>query len=115
MEAVNLTGQHAGCLHDYTLQHSDMIVLSHADALFINGAGMEPFLPVITGAYPALPVVDGTEGLFLPHSEGEQKEIMTEYCRRYSTDIVVCYCHYCLEGLKCGGKLGIHLAELLFG
>nr|AHF26229.1 periplasmic solute binding protein [uncultured bacterium Contigcl_1792] len=69
VETVNLTGQHAGCLHDYTLQHSDMIVLSHADALFINGAGMEPFLPVITGAYPDLPVVDATDGLpFLTES-----------------------------------------------
>ena len=79
VEAVNLTGQHAGCLHDYTLQHSDMIVLSHADALFINGAGMEPFLPVITGAYPDLPVVDATEGLpFLTESDvveiGEPEE-----------------------------------------
>lgn len=40
---------------------------------------------------------------------------MKEYCKRYKTDTVVCYCHYCLEGLLAGVKNGIHLAELLFG
>ena len=39
---------------------------------------------------------------------------MQAYCRRYQTDIVVCYCHYCLEGLLLGGKDGRHLAQLLF-
>ncbi len=58
--------------------------------------------------------VEGTEGLFLPHTEEEQKQIMTEYCRRYTTETIVCYCHYCLEGLKEGGKDGRHLAEMLF-
>ena len=79
VDVVNLSGQHGGCLHDYTLQHSDMIVLSHADALLINGAGMEPFLPVITGAHPDLPVIDATAGLpFLTESDiveiGEAEE-----------------------------------------
>ena len=79
VEVVNLAENTSGCLHDYTLQHSDMIVLSHADALLVNGAGMEPFLPVITGAYPDLPVIDATEGLpFLTESDiveiGEKEE-----------------------------------------
>lgn len=59
--------------------------------------------------------VDGAEGLFEPHTQEEQEQIMVEHCRRYETDTVVCYCHYCLEGLLCGGKDGRHLAELLFG
>ena len=47
-----------------------MIALSCADALLVNGAGMEPFLPVITGAYPDLTVVDASEGLpFLTESD----------------------------------------------
>ena len=63
-----------GCLHDYSLQNSDMVVLSGADALLVNGSGMESFLPVITGAWPDLPVIDATEGLpFL--SEGDVVEI----------------------------------------
>ena len=63
VDVVNLAEPSTGCLHDYTLQNSDMVVLSEADALLINGAGMESFLPVITGAYPDLPVIDATAGL----------------------------------------------------
>lgn len=66
---VNLTENVSGCLHDYSLQPSDMAVLSGADALLINGSGMESFLPVITSACPDLPVVDATAGLpFLSES-----------------------------------------------
>lgn len=54
------------------------------------------------------------KGKFLPHTEEEQRALMEEYCRRFSTREVVCYCHYCLEGLLMGGKEGRHLAELLF-
>ena len=79
VSVVNLAGQATGCLHDYTLQNSDMVTLSGADALLINGAGMESFLPVVTGAYPSLPVIDATAGLpFLHESDtveiGEAEE-----------------------------------------
>lgn len=57
---------------------------------------------------------DGAEGLFVPHTEEEQIQIMRDYCKRYETDMVVCYCHYCLEGLLQGGVDGKHIAELLF-
>lgn len=57
---------------------------------------------------------DGAQGLFEPHSEEEQIALMKAYCRRYETDLVICYCHYCLEGLQAGGVDGRHLAELLF-
>lgn len=63
MNVVNLAENVSGCLHDYSLQTSDMTVLSGADVLLVNGAGMESFLPVITSAYPDLPVVDATAGL----------------------------------------------------
>lgn len=58
--------------------------------------------------------VTGAEGKFIPHSSGEQERIMEEYCRRYTTPTVVCYCHYCLEGLKLGKTDGRHIAEMLF-
>ena len=79
LDVVNLAEPVTGCLHDYTLQPSDMVVLSKADALLINGAGMESFLPVITGEFPDLPVIDATEGLpFLRESDivqiGEAEE-----------------------------------------
>ena len=79
VDVVNLAEPTTGCLHDYTLQNSDMVTLSRADALLVNGAGMEAFLPVVTGAYPDLPVIDATDGLpFLHESEtveiGEAEE-----------------------------------------
>jgi len=86
---------------------------NHKDTDFCGNSLLRPQPPRNPKLAPRY-YVDGTEGLFLPHTEEEQKEIMTEYCRQYSTDSVVCYCHYCLEGLKCGGKDGRHLAELLF-
>lgn len=58
--------------------------------------------------------VEQAEGKFLPHTEEEQKQIMQEYCKQYKTETVVCYCHYCLEGLQLGGADGRHLAFLLF-
>ncbi len=57
---------------------------------------------------------DGAKGLFQPHSAEEQEEIMRKYCSWYTTETVICYCHYCLEGLISGGVGGHHLAELLF-
>ena len=57
---------------------------------------------------------EGCEGLFTEHTEEEQIHIMQEYCKQYQTDMVVCYCHYCLEGLLAGGVNGKHIAELLF-
>ena len=79
VEVVNMAENVAGCLHDYSLRNSDMVTLSGADALLINGAGMESFLPVVTGAYPDLPVIDATEGLpFISESDvveiGEAEE-----------------------------------------
>lgn len=68
---VNLAEPATGCLHDYTLQNSDMVALSKADVLLINGAGMETFLPVVTGAYPDLPLVDASKGILLLESDDD--------------------------------------------
>lgn len=82
VEVINLTEPVTGCLHDYYLLPSDKVTLSRADALLINGSGMEAFLPGISVDYPELPVVDATAGLpFLSesgileigeHEEGEE-------------------------------------------
>ena len=68
---ASLAEPSSGCLHDYTLQNSDMVTLSEADVLLVNGAGMEPFLPVVTGAFPDLPVVDASEGVLLLESDDD--------------------------------------------
>ena len=58
--------------------------------------------------------VDGAVGKFMPHTPEEQHKIMENYCSKFGAERVVCYCHYCLEGLITGGKDGRHLAGLLF-
>ena len=61
----NLAAQGTGCLHDYQLQTGDMKALAAADVFLINGAGMERYLSHVTGAFPALPVVDASVGVTL--------------------------------------------------
>ena len=56
----------------------------------------------------------GAEGLFQEHTAEEKRRLMQEYCAKISTEKVVAYCHYCVRGLKLGGKQGLHLASLLF-
>lgn len=58
--------------------------------------------------------IEQAQGKFLPHSKEEQIAIMKRYCQQYKTKTVVCYCHYCLEGLLQGGVDGRHIASLLF-
>lgn len=69
----NLTAPTTGCLHDYQLLAGDVRALAGADALIINGAGMERYLDTLTDSLPALPVIDCSAGItLLPDAhEGE--------------------------------------------
>lgn len=58
--------------------------------------------------------VEHAEEKFIPHTKEEQLELMQEHCQPITTDKVVAYCHYCIKGLKLGGKQSKHLASLLF-
>ncbi len=58
--------------------------------------------------------IENAEGKFVPHNLEEQKQIMEEYSKRYKTNDVVTYCHYCQEGLELDGVNVRHLASLLF-
>ena len=68
----NLAAPDTGCLHDYTLMPSDMLALSGAEALLINGAGMESFLPMVLEACPGLPVIDASEGIELLEEDEDE-------------------------------------------
>ena len=70
--------------------------------------------PAKNAKYAPRHYVEQAQGKFLPHSEEEQVRIMQEHCAQYQTKTVVCYCHYCLEGLLQGGVDGRHIAHLLF-
>ena len=57
---------------------------------------------------------DNAVGLFQPHTPEEKKSLMEKYCEQIETEKVIAYCHYCVRGLNLGGKIGIHLAQILF-
>lgn len=59
---ANLTENHSGCLHDYTLTTQDMKLLSEADLFLVNGGGMEVFLTKTAKDYKNLKIVDTSEG-----------------------------------------------------
>lgn len=76
-----MTSPSTGCLHDYQLLTGDMRLLSRADALLINGAGMEGFLPAVSAQLKDLQVVDASAGISLlcseeghQHSHDEEKQ-----------------------------------------
>ena len=64
-----------GCPHEYALTPSDMNKLARADALVINGLGLEDFLgPALKSVSPDIPVLDASGGLqdLLPDQEAGQ-------------------------------------------
>lgn len=58
--------------------------------------------------------VENAKGFFEEHTQEEKEILMKNYCAQFETEKVIAYCHYCVRGLKLGGKKTFHLAELLF-
>ena len=67
----NMAEQNVGCLHDYQLQTRDMVALEGADALVINGGGMEQFMDKVISLRADLPVIDASEGIEMFPSDEE--------------------------------------------
>lgn len=67
----NMAEQNVGCLHDYQLQTRDMVALEGADALVINGGGMEQFMDKVLTLREDLPVIDASEGIEMFPSDEE--------------------------------------------
>lgn len=65
IEVKNLTENHTGCLHDYTLTTKDMKLLEHADLLVLNGGGMEEFLEPLLIEQEVEHTIDTSEGIVL--------------------------------------------------
>ncbi|WP_329886706.1 hypothetical protein [Pseudoramibacter faecis] len=55
-----------------------------------------------------------TAGKFEPYTLEEQRAIMQDYCKVFGREKVVCYCHYCFEGLQNGGRRWGSSAQWLF-
>lgn len=76
----NLTENHSGCIHDYTLTTRDMRLLSEAELLLINGGEMELFLEKAAAEYKDLEIVDTSkgydflEGVEHSHDHGAEEE-----------------------------------------
>ena len=71
VKIVNLAGESTGCLHDYQLKTRDMAALETADALIINGGGMEQFMDKVIAQQPSLTVIDAGDGIEMLCSEDE--------------------------------------------
>ena len=67
----NMAEQNVGCLHDYQLQTRDMVTLEGADALVINGGGMEQFMDKVVTLRADLPVINASEGIEMLPSASE--------------------------------------------
>jgi len=67
----NMAEQNVGCLHDYQLQTRDMVTLEGADALVINGGGMEQFMDKVMTLREDLPVINASEGIEMLPSVSE--------------------------------------------
>lgn len=65
VDVLSLAPPTAGCLHDYQLTPADLVTLSRADALVINGAGMESMLDSWRKQHPQIPVIDSSQGIAL--------------------------------------------------
>lgn len=80
----NMADQSIGCLHDYQLQTRDMVALEEADALVINGGGMEQFMDKVISLRSDLPVITASEGIeMLPlsgheHAHAHEEEACDE-------------------------------------
>ena len=70
----NLTENQTGCLHDYQLTPGDMKLLSEAEALVVNGAGMELFTEKILKEFTELPVITAASGVELLCETGHTHE-----------------------------------------
>lgn len=65
VRVVPLAGPEAGCLHHYHLTPRDMALLSKADVVVLNGAGLEPFRDDLYRKRDGLNIIDACAGLDL--------------------------------------------------
>ena len=61
VELDNMTDTSVGCLHNYTLQTSDLKKIENANIFIKNGLGLEIFMDKITKTYPNIDIVDASE------------------------------------------------------
>lgn len=73
----NMTDITIGCLHNYTLQTSDLKKVEKADIFIKNGLGLENFMDKITSNYPKIKIIDtsNTKLDIINDEEGENGHV----------------------------------------
>lgn len=69
----NLTSDMGGCIHDYVLSTTELVTLAKADALVINGAGMEGFMDKVISNFDGLDIIDSSNGIDVIHNECDEE------------------------------------------
>lgn len=59
----NMAEAHTGCIHDYTLNTSDLKKFENADIFIQNGQGIESFTEKILASYPNIKTIDSSENI----------------------------------------------------
>ena len=70
LQVVRLISEEVSCLHDYTLQVSQMRAMEQADVVILSGAGLEDFLELPKGKN----VIDASAGVSLLETHCEHEE-----------------------------------------
>ena len=69
----NLTSETSGCIHDYVLSTTELVTLAKADALVINGAGMEGFMDKVISNFNTLDIIDSSTGIDVINNECDEE------------------------------------------
>ena len=57
----NMAESHTGCIHDYTLNTTDLRKFENADVFIQNGKNLENFTENITSLYPNVKIIESAE------------------------------------------------------
>ena len=74
VRVANLTSEVSGCIHDYVLTTTELVKLTKADVLVVNGAGMESFMDKIITNFNSLNIIDASEDIELIYEHCEESE-----------------------------------------
>ncbi len=74
IELINMTDQHAGCLHDFKLTTEEMKNIERAKGIIINGASMEEFIDDIVSAMPNKTIIDSSEDINIMHEHNNHEQ-----------------------------------------
>lgn len=102
----------------HLLQKMNVVVVelpeNHENTRYCGVTLLSPLVKA-NGEFAPNRFIKNAKGFFQPHTEEQKTAQMQEHCRAIPVDKVVCYCVPCTEGIRKGGKQGIHLMDLILG